>query len=40
MAIAMIALAIGTFIIARELKRLNDNIEDIRSQIPMSLLGN
>lgn len=38
--VALIALAIAAVVIARELHRLNTNIENIRSEIPMSLLGN
>jgi cell division protein FtsL len=39
-AVALVVLAVGTVFIAKELKRLNDAIEHIRSEIPMSMLGN
>lgn len=36
----LIVLAIGTVYIGYQLKRMNDHVEFIREQIPMSMLGN
>lgn len=37
---ALCTMAGATLYVGVQLRRLNNNIEDIRSQIPMSLLGN
>jgi len=38
--LALAVLAIGTVRVAYELNRLNNFMDNVRSEIPMSLLGN